>query len=268
VNSTLAAALAAAKLGIRVAHVEAGLRSFDRSMPEEINRIVTDSISDLLFVSEPAGVENLCREGRPKDAIHLVGNVMIDTLLRLLPAARARNTPARYGLRPGEYGLVTLHRPNNVDRPETLSRLLDVLVETSRELPLVFPVHPRTQARLDQFGLAAPLRAAKGIRRVPPLGYLDFLALTSQARVVVTDSGGLQEESTALGIPCLTARPNTERPITVEEGTSTLVDSDAARLRHYLRAVLDGTYKRGRCPELWDGKAAVRIARILSDAMP
>ncbi|NQU26396.1 MAG: UDP-N-acetylglucosamine 2-epimerase (non-hydrolyzing) [Candidatus Nealsonbacteria bacterium] len=264
VNSTMAATLAAVKLGVPVAHVEAGLRSFDRSMPEEINRMVTDSICDMLLVSEPAGLENLRREGHPDDRLHLVGNVMIDTLRRLLPKAKARDTLNDYDLNPGRYGVITLHRPANVDAPETLARLLDVLVEVSRELRLVFPLHPRTKQRIERFGLAERLDAAKGILQLGPLGYLDFLALTSQAKVIITDSGGLQEESTALGIPCLTARPNTERPITVTEGTSTLVDGDPTKLRHNLRAVLDGTYKQGRCPALWDGRAAERIAPLLA----
>jgi UDP-N-acetylglucosamine 2-epimerase (non-hydrolysing) len=218
----------------------------------------------MLLVSEPAGVENLRGEGHPEEHVHLVGNVMIDTLRRLLPKAQARDTLARFHLQPGSYGVVTLHRPANVDRPQTLSGLLEVLVETSRDLPLVFPVHPRTKNRLAAFGLLDELHTADGIIELPPLGYLDFLALTSQARVIITDSGGLQEESTALGIPCITARPNTERPITVEQGTSTLVGSDAGQLRRCLRAVLDGTYKPGRCPALWDGRASVRIAQILA----
>lgn len=266
VNSTMAASLAAVKRGVPVAHVEAGLRSFDRSMPEEINRVVTDSVSDVLLVSEPAGMTNLQREGHPDSQLHLVGNVMIDTLLQLLPKVQAGNGLASYGVEPGRYGVVTLHRPANVDGPETLSRLVEVFVEMSNDLPLVFPVHPRTNARLRQLGLARRLETETGIVLLPPLGYLDFLALTSQAKVIVTDSGGLQEESTALGIPCLTARPNTERPITVEEGTSTLIGNDPAELRGQLRTVLDGRYKQGRCPSLWDGKAAQRIAKVLTEA--
>jgi UDP-N-acetylglucosamine 2-epimerase (non-hydrolysing) len=264
VNSTMAATLAAVKLGVPVAHVEAGLRSFDRSMPEEINRIVTDALADMLFVSEPAGIDNLCREGQPRAHVHLVGNVMIDTLLRLLPQARARDALTRYGLEPGAFGVVTLHRPANVDRPETLAALLDVLVDESRGLRLVFPVHPRTRHCIEHFGLAGRIDAAGGFVQVPPLGYLDCLALTSQAKVIVTDSGGLQEESTALGIPCLTVRPNTERPITVSEGTSTLVGNDPDQLRKAMHAVLAGSYKRGHCPALWDGRAAERIAKIVA----
>ncbi len=266
VNSTMAATLAAVKLGVPVAHVEAGLRSFDRTMPEEINRIVTDALCDMLLVSEPSGAANLRREGHPEEHVHLVGNAMIDTLLHLLPMAKSRDTLARLELRPGCYGVVTLHRPSNVDRAETLRPLLEVLIEASAELPLVFPVHPRTQACIERFGLGRRLAAAPGIVRTEPLGYLDFLALSSQTRVMVTDSGGLQEESTVLGIPCLTARFNTERPVTVEQGTSTLVGNDPKKLQAGLRAVLDGSYKQGRCPDLWDGRAAERIARVIVEA--
>ncbi|MGQ9914628.1 MAG: non-hydrolyzing UDP-N-acetylglucosamine 2-epimerase [Thermogutta sp.] len=268
VNSTMAASLAAAKLLIPVAHVEAGLRSFDRTMPEEINRIVTDAIADLLFVSEPSGVENLRREGRPLEQIHLVGNVMIDTLRSLLPKIRPRETLERLGMDFAEFGVVTLHRPSNVDQPETLAALLEVLADVGNSLPILFPVHPRTQARIREFGLESLLRwdgnGKGGLISLPPLGYRDFLALTSSAKVIITDSGGLQEESTVLGIPCLTLRPNTERPVTVEEGTGTLVGNDAVALRRLLEDVLNGRYKRGRCPELWDGRAAERIAAILT----
>lgn len=265
VNSTMAATLASSKLGIPVAHVEAGLRSFDRTMPEEINRLVTDAVSEMLFVSEPAGLENLRHEGHAEEHLHLVGNVMIDTLKRLLPRAQDGDTLRRHGLRPNAYGVVTLHRPSNVDTASILARIIDVLIEAAAHLPLVFPVHPRTQKRLAEFGLADRLAGSPGVISMDPLGYLDFLALTSQSRLIVTDSGGLQEESTALGIPCLTARFNTERPITVEAGTSTLVGNDPEQLRRGLTAILNGTYKRGRCPVLWDGQAAERIAAILAD---
>jgi UDP-N-acetylglucosamine 2-epimerase (non-hydrolysing) len=263
VNSTMAATLAAAKLGIPGAHVEAGLRSFDRTMPEEINRIVTDSLSDLLLVSEPAGVENLKKEGHDDRHVRLVGNIMIDTLKSQLEAAKQLGVLRRLGLEAGRYGVVTLHRPSNVDQLETLDALIDVLVDISHDMKFVFPIHPRTKGRLEKFGLLAKMQAAPGIVEQPPLGYMEFLAMTSQARVIVTDSGGLQEESTALGIPCLTMRENTERPITVDVGTSTLIGSDAELLRRCLGQVLDGTYKTGRCPELWDGKAAERIAAAL-----
>lgn len=264
VNSTMAASLAAAKLCVPVAHVEAGLRSFDRTMPEEINRVVTDSIADQLFVTEPAGVQNLLNEGHCQEQIHLVGNVMIDTLRQHVAAAQSRPVLREYDLHSQEYGVVTLHRPSNVDHPESLSRLVDVLVTTSHQLPIVFPVHPRTQSRLDQYGLSERLRQAPGLRVLPPLGYGDFLCLTSQAKVVVTDSGGLQEETTALGVPCLTMRANTERPITVESGTSTLLGNDYRKLAECLQQVVQGRYKQGKCPELWDGKAAGRIAAILA----
>ena len=266
VNSTMAAALAAAKLQIPVAHVEAGLRSYDRSMPEEINRIVTDAVSDLLLVSEPAGVENLTREGHDARHVRLVGNLMIDTLHAFLPQARERNLLEQLGLRPTEYGVVTLHRPSNVDCKQTLSALLDVLVDISRRLPLVLPLHPRTKKRIQDFGLEAKITAATALRVTTPLGYLDFLSLTSQSRLVVTDSGGLQEETTALRIPCLTMRENTERPITVSDGTSTLVGNHPERLSAELQRVLDGSYKRGKVPELWDGKAAERICRAIVEA--
>ncbi len=265
VNSTMAATIAAVKLGVPVAHVEAGLRSFDRTMPEEINRIVTDALADMLLVSEPAGIENLRHEGHAEEQIHLVGNVMIDTLLHQLPKAKHRDILSKNGLKPGQYGIITLHRPANVDRPEVLAKLLDVLAEISQQLPLVFPVHPRTRQRIKDFGLSDRLSRPPGIIALKPLGYLDFLALTSQAKLIVTDSGGLQEESTALGIPCLTARPNTERPITVQQGSSTLVGSDPHKLREGLEAILEGRYKSGSCPELWDGRAAERIARILAE---
>ena len=263
VNSTMAATLTGAKLEIPVAHVEAGLRSFDRRMPEEINRIVTDGLSDILLVSEPEGVTNLKNEGHTDEEIRLVGNVMIDTLLRQVQQAKQRSTLKDIGVQSGEYGLVTLHRPSNVDQPETLEPLVDVLIEVSSQMPIVFPVHPRTQGRLESFGLWEKLKAAVGITLQGPLGYNDFLALSSQAKVIVTDSGGLQEESTALLIPCLTMRENTERPITVTEGTSTLCGSDANLLRDCLNQVAAGTYKQGNCPTLWDGKAAERIVAAL-----
>jgi UDP-N-acetylglucosamine 2-epimerase (non-hydrolysing) len=264
VNSTMAASLAAVKLGIPVAHVEAGLRSFDRSMPEEINRIVTDSLADLLLVSEPTGIDNLLREGHPEDQVHLVGNVMIDTLYHMLPQAKQLDSPGGLQLQAEQYGVVTLHRPANVDDPKTLAGLVDVLVDISSDIPLVFPVHPRTAERLAQSGLRQRMDNAKGLHLLPPLGYLGFLSLVSQARVIVTDSGGLQEESTVLGIPCLTMRPNTERPVTVETGTSTLIGSDPDKLRYHLVEVLDGKYKQGKCPDLWDGRAAERIAKLLA----
>lgn len=265
VNSTMAAALAAAKLHIRVAHVEAGLRSRDRSMPEEINRMVTDSISDLLLVSEPEGVDNLKQEGHPDRAIRLVGNVMIDTLLQQVVVAKQQTILDDLGLTSGSYCVVTLHRPSNVDDATTLGSLIEVLGRVSNDMPVVFPVHPRTKGRLEQFGLSDALTRFADIRVIEPLGYNDFLCLTSQAKCIVTDSGGLQEESTALGVPCLTMRENTERPITVTEGTSTLCGASAEKLEHHLQEILQGKYKQGRSPALWDGKAAERIVKELVD---
>ncbi len=259
VNSTMAAAIAAAKLGIPVAHVEAGLRSFDRKMPEEINRLVTDSISTLMLVSDPAGMDHLRREGHGEEKLHLVGNLMIDTLFHSLAKAKSLDTLKELNLEPKGYGVVTLHRPSNVDDRATLSAILDVLQDVSQDLPLAFPIHPRTRSRIENFGLIEKLAENGNIRVLPPLGYLEFLALTSGSRVIVTDSGGLQEESTALSIPCLTMRENTERPITVTEGSSTLVGNDAKSLRRELDRVLTGSYDVGKCPPLWDGNAAGRI---------
>ena len=265
VNSTMATTIAAIKMQIPVAHVEAGLRSFDRTMPEELNRLITDAVADMLLVSEPDGVKNLKAEGQPDEKIHLVGNVMIDTLMSLLPKARKRSTLKDAGVKPGEYGLVTLHRPANVDSPDTLGPMLEVLLDTAQKIKLVFPIHPRTLARIESFGFKEKIAAVPGLILMEPQGYLDFLAFSSQAKVIVTDSGGLQEESTVLDIPCLTARPNTERPITVTQGTSTLVGSDAVKLQKHLDEVLDGTYKQGSCPKLWDGHASDRIAKIIAE---
>jgi UDP-N-acetylglucosamine 2-epimerase (non-hydrolysing) len=261
VNSTVAAALVCSKLGVRVGHVEAGLRSFDRTMPEEINRLLTDQVADLLFTPSADGDRNLMREGISPDKIHLVGNVMIDTLVRLLPIAARR--PAVDGLagQSKQYGLITLHRPSNVDNPEALRDIMKVLGDVGNDLPLVFPVHPRTKARIDEFGLRAVNNG--GMRLIEPLGYLDFLNLQTNAAVVVTDSGGIQEETTYLGIPCLTVRENTERPVTVDMGTNILVGHDMERLREELKRVLNGGGKRGKVPPLWDGKAGERIADVI-----
>ena len=260
VNSTVAASLAAAKLCIPVAHVEAGLRSFDRTMPEEINRLVTDVVSDWLFTSEPSGGENLRREGIPEAKIHFVGNVMIDTLRANLARARQLDTLERLGLEPGGYAALTLHRPSNVDEREKLVALFGVLEEIHRELPMVFPVHPRTRAAIER------LLGGRGpaLRTCEPLGYLDFLRLMSDARFVLTDSGGIQEETTVLGVPCLTLRENTERPVTVSEGTNTLVGGDPATIRAEVRKILDGAGKAGRVPDGWDGRAAARIVDVLA----
>ena len=263
VNSTLAAAITAAKMGIAVAHVEAGLRSFDRSMPEELNRMLTDAISDVLLTPSADADENLAREGIPSGRIHRVGNVMIDTLLRCRGRAASSTVLDRLALRGTRFGLVTLHRPSNVDDPATLDHVVEILEKASQRLPLVFPAHPRTVDRLNRAGAAARLGAAGRVRLVEPLGYIDFLALEGAATVVLTDSGGIQEETTVLGVPCLTLRESTERPVTVTEGTNEIVGLDAARILAALDAILGGGGKRGGIPDLWDGHAADRIAAVL-----
>jgi UDP-N-acetylglucosamine 2-epimerase (non-hydrolysing) len=250
VNSTLAAALVASKMEIPVDHVEAGLRSFDRTMPEELNRIVTDALSDLLFIHSPEARDHLVREGKPPSSIYAVGNVMVDALLHHLPAARKRPVER------GDYAVLTLHRPSNVDDPETLASLLEILGEVAKSLPIIFPVHPRTQIKLESAHIP------RGLRLTPPRGYLDFLALLDRARLVLTDSGGVQEETTALGIPCLTLRDNTERPITCAMGTNQLVGRDAKKVRQALARILAGDVKKGAPPPGWDGHAAERIVEI------
>lgn len=261
VNSTVAAALVCAKLGIAVAHVEAGLRSFDRTMPEEVNRLVTDQLASLLLTPSADGDENLLREGIAPERIHLVGNVMIDTLVRLRPQADALwpSLQDRFGL--AHYGLVTLHRPSNVDEPVMLQFILSTLNEIAADLPLLFPIHPRTRKRIQDQGLAS---VAQRIQFCEPLGYLEFLALQEHASVVLTDSGGVQEETTYLQVPCLTLRENTERPVTVDVGTNILVGQDMARLHYELTRILHGHAKPGTIPPLWDGQAGRRIADILT----
>ncbi len=264
VNSTVAVALVAAKLGVAVAHIEAGLRSWDWRMPEEVNRVLTDRMSDLLFTPSRDADENLAKEGIDPGRVHFVGNVMIDSLHAALPRARESRIHQQLGVRKGEYALATLHRPSNVDEPAALERLLVALAEVSGRIPVVFPVHPRTCARLSvDASLRARAEGARGLKLADPIGYLDFLALTANARLVMTDSGGIQEETTALGVPCLTVRHNTERPVTVEVGSNTLVGTDPAQVVPAAVAVLEGRGKKGRVPDLWDGRAAERIARIL-----
>jgi UDP-N-acetylglucosamine 2-epimerase (non-hydrolysing) len=255
VNSTIAAALVCSKLGVPVAHVEAGLRSFDRSMPEEINRLLTDQIADLLFTPSEDGDQNLLREGIPAERIHCVGNVMIDTLVRLLPKAAA-SLPE---VLPPRYALVTLHRPSNVDEPQMLQGILRVLGEISHEVPVIFPIHPRTAQRIAQLGF----HPGENFLFWEPQSYLQFLALQQKATVVITDSGGIQEETTFLGIPCLTLRDGTERPVTATVGTNLLVGRDLKRLQGEVHALLSGRRKQGKIPPLWDGKAAQRIAGII-----
>lgn len=263
VNSTLAGALVAAKLNLPVAHVEAGLRSGDRTMPEEINRLVTDALAEVLLCSEPAGAANLRAEGRPEGCIHLVGNVMVDTLFYEL--ARLKADPPEVQAPRGPYAVMTLHRPANVDRREKLAELLGAVGEISRSLPVCFPVHPRTRARMDEWGLA-DAGPGRDLRLMPPLPYREFLALWRGAALVLTDSGGIQEETTALSVPCFTLRDNTERPITVEEGSNTLVGTSGEGLLAAFEHFRDQGPKQGRPPALWDGKAAMRIVPILARA--
>lgn len=263
VNSTAACSLVAKKLeGVGVAHVEAGLRSFDRSMPEEINRLVTDSLSDLLFTSERSGDRNLEKEGVPQSRVHFVGNVMIDTLRAHLPAARQTDAVAFHKVEPRSYALMTLHRPANVDSAEVLSPMLDAIAEISQQLPILFPVHPRTRPAFELW--QRKRTQPDQIRPLPPIGYLQFLHLMSEAKCVLTDSGGIQEETTVLGIPCLTLRENTERPATVEQGTNTLVGNDPATIRREALKILRGSAKSGSIPEGWDGHAAERIAKVIA----
>lgn len=257
VDGTLAAALAACKLGLPVAHLEAGLRCGEQKMPEETNRRAVDAIADLLWAPDHASAARLIAEGHAPGRVRAVGNTMIDTLLRTLPAARARVLPER--LAPGRYGVVTLHRPANVDDAAALGRLLRVLAAAARLLPLAWPLHPRTRARMAEFGLAVP----EGVRVLPPLGYLDFLALLASARLVATDSGGVQEEATALDLPCLTLRPSTERPVTLEAGGNRLVTPEA--LPDCVAEVLSGAWPRAAAVPLWDGRAGERIVAHLRE---
>ncbi len=264
VNSTVACALVAAKLNIQVAHVEAGLRSFDRTMPEEINRVVTDSISDHMFVTEPSGLLNLAYEGRPSSAIHLVGHVMIDTLLKRVPEAQERAFYSTFDFEVGKYAFVTLHRPANVDKHKMLSEIVTQIVWLSNVIPVVFALHPRTKKQLQQAELYSKLQSSPAIQLTEPLSYLDALSLTMNAKVVVTDSGGLQEETSALGVPCLTLRDTTERPITIAEGTNTLVAGNWELFRRSIAQIKDNRYVQGVSGiPLWDGKAGERILRIL-----
>jgi len=269
VNSTLACSLVAAKQRTPIVHVEAGLRSFDRDMPEEINRLLTDQLSDLLFITERAAAANLAREGIPQNRVRFVGNVMIDSLLQHRSrAVSPRETLARAGRngnllgRDGRFGVVTLHRPSNVDEPTALLEALSILCDVSRRLPLIWPAHPRTTGNIERFGMA-PLLAGARIALLPPQGYLEMLGLLGGATLVLTDSGGIQEETTALGVPCLTMRDNTERPVTIEQGTNTLVGRERGKTLECVDAILGGRGKGGRVPELWDGRAAERIAREL-----
>jgi UDP-N-acetylglucosamine 2-epimerase (non-hydrolysing) len=268
VNSTIACALVATKRDVAVIHVEAGLRSGDRRMPEEINRVLTDQISDLLFTTEPDGENNLLREGVAPQRVHFVGNVMIDTLLanreRAIPAQETMGEISGFDADTKDFGVLTLHRPSNVDDPVVLERLLKTLAELSEQLPLVFPIHPRTRLRIADAGLSSLLEESR-IGLTEPLGYLQLLGLMSEARLVLTDSGGLQEETTALGVPCITLRENTERPITVTQGTNTIVGTDAAKILACFDDIMATGGKAGRVPALWDGRAAERIAACITE---
>jgi UDP-N-acetylglucosamine 2-epimerase (non-hydrolysing) len=266
VNSTLACSLTAAKLWIPVAHVEAGLRSFDRKMPEEINRIVTDMLSDYLFTTCRDADENLLAEGIPPEKIFFVGNVMIDSLNKHRQHAENLRTPESLDVEPGAYALLTLHRPSNVDHVDILSGIMDAILQIQKEMPIIFTAHPRTIKRLHEFNLAEIIEASPNIHLIEPLGYLQFMDLMMHAQLVLTDSGGIQEETTILRIPCLTIRENTERPFTITEGTNTLVGTDPQRIIREARAILSGKIKPGRILELWDGHAAQRIVDILLQA--
>jgi UDP-N-acetylglucosamine 2-epimerase (non-hydrolysing) len=257
----MACALTAVKMHIPVAHIEAGLRSGDRSMPEEINRIITDSISDLLFITEKSGLENLEREGIPHEKVFFTGNVMIDSLVYLREKIAASTILQTTGLKEKDYFLVTFHRPSNVDNQHSLQELIRFLNEISAMKEVVFPIHPRTLRKIAEFGLGDTV--SSNVRMIEPLGYLDFQSLISKAFMIVTDSGGIQEETTFLGVPCVTVRDNTERPVTVEVGTNILCGSDTGIVLQTIRAAVAGNIKKGTIPELWDGKAAERIAEII-----
>lgn len=270
VNSTLATALVAAKAGISLGHIESGLRSFDRGMPEEINRIVADEFSQFCFVTEPSGLKNLEHEGISKERVFFVGNTMIDSVQKYLPKSRERfpGIAQNFNVEPKKYALVTLHRPSNVDEASSLLRFVELFERMQAFTPrILFPVHPRTRSRLEQFGLAERVSENRHLALIEPVGYLDFLALQDHAALVLTDSGGIQEETTALGIPCITLRENTERPITVEEGTNELLGLDFERVLEYSRKAFRGEWKSHRVPRLWDGNAASRIAKILEEKL-
>jgi len=267
VNSTVACSLVASKLHIPVAHVEAGLRSFDRSMPEEINRILTDTISDVLFTTCSDADRNLLREGIPPEKVFFVGNVMIDSLMRIREKARRSDVLERLGLEDRAYALMTLHRPSNVDQETTLRGILAAVEEIQTHLPVIFPVHPRARKMFDRFGLQQRIASLERLKLIDPVGYIDFVRLMDRARLVLTDSGGIQEETTVLGVPCLTLRENTERPVTVHQGTNRVVGSDPVRITAETKRILREKAPPAKIPPLWDGAAADRIANILLEKM-
>jgi len=263
VNSTVACSLTTSKLMIPVAHVEAGLRSFDRTMPEEINRIITDVLSEYLFVTEESGVANLQNEGINEKKIFLVGDVMIDSLIMYREMAKRSEIKKTFGVSTGEYALVTLHRPNNVDDRANLETILKIFRGIESHGKIIFPIHPRTRKRIEEFGLSSQFMVVKNLVLTNPLGYLDFLNLMMDARIVLTDSGGIQEETTFLNVPCLTLRENTERPVTLEAGTNVLAGLSVEKIMTLAKECYSGNWKKSRVPELWDGKAAERIGRVL-----
>jgi len=264
VNSTMACAITAKKLCIPVAHVEAGLRSRDWTMPEEINRVITDAVSDLLFTPSRDADQNLFQEGVSQERVHFVGNIMIDCLLEQLPKTENYDTLRRFGVDAGKYATLTLHRPGNVDSPEVFRGIVAVMIELSQQLPIIWPVHPRSRKMLDQLGLAQQLDICPGLRLTNPMGYLDMLTLNRWARIILTDSGGLQEEATILGVPCVTLRENTERPVTIEAGANQVVGNHPSKIRAAAWSVLKGNGRKIRVPELWDGKTASRVVHVLN----
>jgi UDP-N-acetylglucosamine 2-epimerase (non-hydrolysing) len=263
VNSTSACSMVASKMWIPIAHVEAGLRSFDRRMPEEINRIITDALSEYLFITEKSAIANLTKEAVPRDKIHFVGNVMIDSLIYHLNKETNSDILAELNLKAKDYALVTLHRPSNVDDLESFTKIISAFKEIQEKVPIVFPIHPRTQKNIDKLGLRDEISKLENLKLIPPVGYFDFMHLMVNCEFVMTDSGGIQEETTYLGIPCLTLRENTERPITVEIGTNEIVGTDTEKITMLAKKIVDGEWKKGQVPELWDGKAAERIVELL-----
>jgi len=265
VNSTLACSLVASKLNTKIAHVEAGLRSFDREMPEEINRIVTDSLSDYLFVSEGSGLKNLKKEGINSNKVHFVGNIMIDTLLANMNIINQSNILEKLELSKNEYSVMTLHRPSNVDSEEALLEILDILNFMSKEIKIVYPIHPRPKKMIKAYNLSKKFEGLKNLIFIEPLGYIDFVKLVKDSNFVLTDSGGIQEETTILKVPCLTMRENTERPVTIEKGTNYLVGRDKEQIKRRIRDILKGKIKESNILELWDGETAKRIVKVIAE---
>lgn len=264
VNSTFAAALTANKMGIKIAHLESGLRSEDRGMPEEINRLLTDEISDMFFITEQSGIDNLKNEGKPEGNMHFVGNTMIDTMVAFEDNIEASDVMEQYGLKAGEYILMTIHRPATVDHEEGLRKLLTLIEDLSKNRHIVFPIHPRTVARLASFGLEERLRANEKLILTEPMGYFSFQKLIKYAALILTDSGGIQEETTFRQVPCLTLRPNTERPSTITLGSNELITFDVEKIKSKIADIDNGTYKKGQVPPLWDGKSTERIMEVIS----